>query len=673
MDNRAPSESGDGFFQRLMRAREVGIAVLLALVVVIMSIRNPAFIEFGNLLDIGMDSSVLILVSIGMMLVILTGCIDISVGSIMALSGMVVALILMNFPWIPTPVALLLGAGIGALAGAVNGGLVVLGKVSPVIATLGTMSVFRGLTFMLCYAFNEGRSVSADKLPFAFKEFTRVEHFSIPNLLWIAAIVFVGFYYFLNHTMTGRKIYALGSNRDAARMVGINVDRTTFLVYLLSGALSGAGGVLWASRYSAAESSAAMGFEFLAITAVVLGGVKITGGSGSIRGVLLGALLIGVIANALNLARVSPFWKLAMNGGIILAAVIVDKALSLRTDASRGEAVTVMTGRPLIRWEHVLLALFIIFNGYMAFTTPYYLDPVNLLDMTVVFSEKAILALIVAYLIITGNLDLSVGSIMALSAVAMAVLFDHGVNVWIAAAVGVGVGGLCGFVNGVIVARLRISSIIVTLATFSLFRGIASVMLGDRAVSGFPGSFGYLGSGYIGDSMVPFSLVFVIALAVAMGVVLWKTRFGRAIYAIGRNERTCYASGIPVARAKILLFTLSGVFAGVAAMFLASRINNVRPNIATGFELEIITIVILGGVMITGGVGNIWGVVLSLFLVGTIRYGLGLHNINAQYMLLVIGGLLIFSVLINNLTTYLTCRRELLLESRGKMEKDSKL
>jgi len=140
---------------------------------------------------------------------------------------------------------------------------------------------------------------------------------------------------------------------------------------------------------------------------------------------------------------------------------------------------------------------------------------------------------------------------------------------------------------------------------------------------------------------------------------LHQTRFGRTVYAIGRNERTCYASGIPVARAKALLFTLSGLFAGVAAMFLTSRIGNTRPNIATGFELEVITIVILGGVMISGGAGKFWGVMLSVFLVGTIRYGIGLHNINAQYMFLIIGGLLILSILINNLTAWLTSQREL--------------
>lgn len=650
--------------QRLLQARELGIACLLCVLMLFMSLRNDAFLTADNLLDVGMDCSVLVLVAIGMMLVILTGGIDISAGSTMALSGMTVGLLLMNHKGIPPLVAVGLGAGVGVIAGSINGGLIVLGKVPPVIATLGTMSVFRGLTFILCYAFNGGKSVSADKLPAAFKAFPRVEIAGVPVLIWFAVLTAAGFYYFLNHTMTGRKIYAVGSNSQAARLAGIGVGTVTFLAYLLTGTLAGAGGVLWASRLAAAESSAAQGFEFLAITAVVLGGVNIAGGSGSILGVLLGAVLISTITNSLNLAKVSPFWKLAINGCIILFAVIVDKRLSGRSSARGNEAATRMTGKPVVPWELVLLGIFLVFNVVMVMTTKHYLDVCNLLDMTMMSSEKAMLAMIMTFIVITGNLDLSVGSTMALSSVSMAVAFRAGLGIWPAAALGVFAGGLCGMMNGLIVARLRISSIIVTLATFSLYRGIASVMLGDQAVSGFPKAFKYLGNGYIGNTPVPFSLLVVVVMAVVMGLILHQTAFGRTVYAIGRNERTCRASGIPVAATKVLLFTLSGLFAGVAGMFLASRIGNTRPNIATSFELDVITIVILGGVMISGGVGRFYGVMLSVLLVGTIRYGVGLRNINAQYMFLIVGGLLIASILINNLTAWLASQREL-AKARG--------
>jgi len=302
-----------------------------------------------------------------------------------------------------------------------------------------------------------------------------------------------------------------------------------------------------------------------------------------------------------------------------------------------------------MQWEFLLLVIFLVFNIIMSLTTSNYLNVMNLFDMTFIFVEKAIVALIMTFIIITGNIDISVASIMGLSSVSMAVLFQAGLNIWAAMVLGLAVGTLCGFLNGLVITKIELPAIIVTLATYSLYRGIAYVILGDEAVTGFPPAFAYLGGGYIGDSPVPFVLVIFVVLAIAAGVILHKTRVGRMIYAIGWNEHTCYASGIPVKKIKLLLFTLSGFFSAVAAMFLTARIGNTRPNIATGFELEIITIVILGGVMISGGIGKIWGVILSIFLIGTIRYGLGLHNIPGQFMLIVAGSLLILSILVNNI------------------------
>lgn len=321
------------FSARLAGAREIGIVAILILVVLVVSIRNPAFLSGDNLRDIAVDTAVLAIVAVGVMMVILTGGIDISVGSGMALSGMVVALVIMNHWGIPPLVAVLMGTAVGAVLGSINGLLVVKGKIPPIITTLGTMSLFRGLTFVICYAVNQGKWIGADRYSPAFKQFTRTGLLGVPNLILIAIIVYAVFYYVLRHTVTGRQIYAVGGNREAARLVGINVERITFLPYLFAGMLFGTGGVLWVSRYTSAQTDSAMGFEFVAITAVVLGGVNIAGGSGSILGVLLGSILIGVIANALNLARISPFWKLAINGFIVLLAVIVDRVVSRRADS----------------------------------------------------------------------------------------------------------------------------------------------------------------------------------------------------------------------------------------------------------------------------------------------------------------------------------------------------
>ena len=316
------------------------------------------------------------------------------------------------------------------------------------------------------------------------------------------------------------------------------------------------------------------------------------------------------------------------------------------------------------QWEFILLSLFVIFNVAMSFSHPYYLRVTNLFDMTFIFSEKALVALLMAFVIITGNIDISVASTMGLSSVVIAVFFRAGLNIWPSALIGVAVGTLCGMFNGIIITKLKLPAIIITLANYTLFRGIAYVILGDQAVSGFPKAFMYLGRGYLGNSPVPFVIVFFIVLAVVAGIILHRTKIGRITYAMGWNEKVCQASGINTGRFKFLLFTFTGLMAGVAAVFITSRIGNTRPNIATGFELEIITIVIFGGISIDGGIGKMWGVVMSIFLIGTIRYGLGLHNIPGQYMLIVTGGLLIISIVVNNIIKKYSEERFLKLSSK---------
>ncbi len=330
MGNAMGNQKEKSLLLRFAGFREMGIFIFLILVMLVITLRSPVFLTPDNLYDIALDSAVLAIVAVGEMMVIITGGIDISVGSGIGLSGMIVALIIMNHWGIPPLLAVFMGTAIGALLGSINGLLVVKGKIPPVITTLGTMSLFRGMTFIINYAVNKGQWVAADKFSGPFKDFARGWFLFIPNLIFITIIVYGIFYYVLNHTMTGRKIYAVGGNPEGARFAGINVQKIMFLPYLLSGMLVGTGGVLWVSRYTSAQTDSAQGFEFMAITAVVLGGVNITGGSGSIFGVLLGSLLIGVINNALNLVRISPFWKLAINGFIILSAVIVDKLISQR-------------------------------------------------------------------------------------------------------------------------------------------------------------------------------------------------------------------------------------------------------------------------------------------------------------------------------------------------------
>ncbi len=302
--------------------------------------------------------------------------------------------------------------------------------------------------------------------------------------------------------------------------------------------------------------------------------------------------------------------------------------------------------RIFVRWEWLLVVLIVVVVVVNSLLSPYFLDASNLLRSTSDFMELGIMMLPMVFVIITGNIDLSIASTLGLSASLMGWLFMGGWNIWLAAGVALAVSVLAGLLNGVLVARFRLPALAVTLGTYSFYRGLAYVLLGDQAARGYPQSFTYLGQGTLGNTEIPFSLLVFVVLALLFGLVLHKTTFGRYLYAIGSNEAAARYSGVPVTRIKITVFVLSSVMAAIAGFILAARFGSTRPDIGTGLELTVITITVLGGVSIFGGSGTIPGAVLALLLVGILRFGMGLVNIQGQVQDTVIGMLLILSILV---------------------------
>ncbi len=313
--------------QTIVRFRELGILVFILVMGAIITLRNPAFLTPENFRDILLNISILIIVALGQSMVIITRGIDLSVGSIIGLTAMMVSFFVVAFPGLPPVVALPIGIAIGAALGAFNGLIIAQFGVPPIIATLGTLSVYRGLVFL----YSNGQWINAYEMPPGFGQLSKGGPLlGVPNLILFAIIAAAAVYYFLNYTRTGRDIYAVGSNPDAARFAGIPITRITFLVYLITGALCGLAGVLWASRFEAAQTNTALGFQLQTIAAPVVGGVNIFGGSGSVLGVIMGAFLLGIISNGLTLVRISPFWELALEGLLILLAVIMDAVIMRR-------------------------------------------------------------------------------------------------------------------------------------------------------------------------------------------------------------------------------------------------------------------------------------------------------------------------------------------------------
>jgi rhamnose transport system permease protein len=296
-----------------------------------------------------------------------------------------------------------------------------------------------------------------------------------------------------------------------------------------------------------------------------------------------------------------------------------------------------------LRWEVLLLLLLGAVVLINSLASPYFLDVYNLVDSTFNFSEKAIVALPMALLIIARDIDLSVAATIALSSIAMGLALQAGAPVSVLVLTGLAVGLAAGLLNGVIVTRFAIPSIVVTIGTMSLYRGIAHVVLGDRAFTGYPLSFAWMGQGYLWG-WLPFEFMVFLALAALFALVLHGTTIGRRIYAIGNNPVAARFTGIPVDRYRLALFAVTGLLSGLASILLTARIGSTRPNIALGWELEIITMVVLGGVAITGGTGTIAGVVLAVLLLGMVTFGMGLANIPGIVMSIVVGTLLIASI-----------------------------
>ncbi len=275
-----------------------------------------------------------------------------------------------------------------------------------------------------------------------------------------------------------------------------------------------------------------------------------------------------------------------------------------------------------------------------SFASPYFLNAWNLSDATFNFTEKAMIAFAMALLIISGEIDLSVASIIALASTAMGAAAQIGLGTESLILIGLTVGLICGATNGILVTRFGLPSIVVTIGTMSLFRGISFIILGDQAYRGYPQDFAYFGQGYVWW-VISFEFVLFSILAVLYGIILHMTNFGRAVYAIGNNPTGALFSGIRVNRVKFILFLLTGLMSGVAAICLTSRLGSTRPSIAFGWELEIVTMVVLGGVNILGGSGSIPGVIIAAFVMGLVTFGLGLLNVPGIVMSIVIGALLI--------------------------------
>ncbi|MAQ85374.1 MAG: branched-chain amino acid ABC transporter permease [Maritimibacter sp.] len=314
-----------------LKSREAILLGAIAVLLVLIASRFPAFVEPSNLARVFTDTSPLIILALGQTVVILTRCIDLSVAANLALTGMVCAMLNAAMPGVPLAAILLLAVAMGAVMGAINGVMVWKLSIPPIVVTLGTMTIYRGLIFVI----SDGAWVNAHEMSAAFTGFPRFDILGLPVLAWIAILVTALFFVMIARTPLGRAFYAVGGNPGAAVYTGIDVGRTQFMAFVISGALAGLTGYLWVARYSVAYVDIAGGFELEVVAACVIGGISIAGGAGTILGTLLGALFLGIVKNALPVVNISPFWQMAISGTAIIVAV----AFNARSSRSKGRII----------------------------------------------------------------------------------------------------------------------------------------------------------------------------------------------------------------------------------------------------------------------------------------------------------------------------------------------
>ena len=315
-------------------------------------------------------------------------------------------------------------------------------------------------------------------------------------------------------------------------------------------------------------------------------------------------------------------------------------APAVRTGGRIGRAGSLLT------WDKgvVLLLVLTVIGGAMI--DSHFADGTNLGFVISDIGEILLLALPMTFLIISGEIDLSVGSTTALAGSVMGWTWQAGGSMWLAFAAALATGTVCGAFNGVLVTRLGLGSLAVTIGTLGLYRGLCYAILGDTPVADFPTSWTNLGFLSIPGTPLPYVTPVLVVLAVAFGVVLHLTRTGRWVYATGQNAEAARFAGIPVARLKMRLFVVTGAVAGLAGVVYNLRFASARPDGAIGFELAVIASVLFGGVSIFGGVGTMWGVVSAVLFLGAIRSLLQLQNVPANALTIITGGLLLASVIV---------------------------
>ena len=481
-----------GNLLRLLNQQETVLFVAFCVVFGWVGSLNHGFLEFSNFVDMLYNCSYIGVAAIGMTMIILCGHIDISVGAALGVCATVAGKLAVA----GVPLAIVFPATIlaGGIIGLANGLLVAYGRIPAIVTTLGMASILKGSLILS----TGGRWIYGLPPGFAI---SRTSLLGVPVPIFTLILFGVAFALWLKYSAKGRELYAVGGNAEAARLSGISERQVTIQVFVMNGLLVGLAAILYATNFTAIQSNVAPGFELTVITATVIGGVSILGGTGNVVGALLGALLLQTIGTALVFLHIRAEWFLTVQGSLILLTILLDVFRRRQTSGAAvisggGSGQAASPGFFRLRWlslqEVVLGAVLVLAVIALSFLSDRFLTPANLLNQTRFLTEVALLAVPMTFVIIMGGIDLSVGSIVAFSAVLLGFSWlVLGFPLWLAVLVGIAGGTLAGYLNGLVIVYIGVPPLIVTLATLAIFRGLAYGISESRSFNGFPDSFAF--------------------------------------------------------------------------------------------------------------------------------------------------------------------------------------
>ena len=639
--------------RRLLGSQEMVLFLCIVVLLLVVGTINPRFVAERNLTSIFLGNAYIAVAAIGMSMVIISGNIDISVGSLIGvlatLSG---SLAVAGYPIVVSWLAPLV---VGALVTALMGFLVAYLRIPSIVVTLGMLSILKGGLISV----TGGAWIT--NLPAGYA-LAQARPLGIPMPIWFMVVLTTLAALWMRHTATGRAIYAVGGHAEAARVSGHLAPPHDH---------DGVRDPRRVRRHRerpvrdpaqrdpvdrAAQPRAHHHHRDRGRRGQHPGRHRHRGRRDARRDPARRDRLVPDLRQHLALLAARGAGRADPDHGARRSDAPPPPGARrlMATLARRPPEALRRAAGALLSHEGVLALILVASLALLATQTDRFLTTENLLNQGRLAAEVGLVAMPMTFIIVTGGIDLSVGSVLGLCAILLGVFWQNlGLPLPLAIALTLVVGGLAGAFNGWFITRVGVPPLIMTLATLALFRGLAEGISQARSVRGYPDWFFQLGQGEVLG--VPTQLWLLLAVILLSAVVLATTTFGRALYAIGHNQLAARFSGIPVDRMKLLIYTFSGLMAGLAGVIFVSRVSTTRSDMGTGLELDVIAAVVLGGTSIFGGTGTILGTVLGVILIQLLKNGLALTGVKGDATIVVIGTVLILSILI---TSWLRRRQE---------------